>query len=309
MAAGLRPLAVLDAPSNLGLMPPAPGREPGVKRLAAALRAAGLVRRLRAREAGSVQPPPYDPERDPATGVRNLASIAGYSAALADGLGEVFAAGERALVLGGDCSILLGCALALRRRGRYGLVFVDGHADFLSPELSGTGGAAGMDLALVTGHGPAALTDLEGLRPLVPEVDAAALAYRHPAEPLDPEDAYARSLAATDIVRRGLVAVRRAGLGRVAQETLDRFAGDGYDGFWVHLDADVLDSTVMPAVDSPQPDGLTCPELLALLHPLVTSPRCLGLDVTIYDPDLDATGEIGRTFADALVAVLTPTHS
>jgi arginase len=32
--------------------------------------------------------------------------------------------------IGGDYSILPGSMLALRRRGRYGLLFIDGHADF-----------------------------------------------------------------------------------------------------------------------------------------------------------------------------------
>ena len=41
-----RKIAVLDAPSNLGLRPPRPGAEPGCKRLAGVLRARGIVARL-----------------------------------------------------------------------------------------------------------------------------------------------------------------------------------------------------------------------------------------------------------------------
>lgn len=48
--------------------------------------------------------------------------------------GEVLDAGDVPIVLGGDCSILLGNLLALRRRGRHGLLFIDGHADFYQPE-------------------------------------------------------------------------------------------------------------------------------------------------------------------------------
>ena len=61
-------------------------------------------------------------------------------------------------MLGGDCSILLGNLLALRRRGRYGLLFVDGHADFYHPEANPNGEAASMDLAFATGRGPEVLT-------------------------------------------------------------------------------------------------------------------------------------------------------
>ena len=58
-------------------------------------------------------------------------------------------------------------------------------------------------------------------------------------------------------------------------------------GFWIHVDADVINPTVMPAVDSPTPGGPTIEELVDLLTPLVRHPRALGLELTIYDPGLD----------------------
>lgn len=87
------------------------------------------------------------------------------------------------------------------------------------------------------------------------------------------------------------------------------------DGYWVHLDADVLDPSVMPAVDSPDADGLTPDELVALLRPLLASgrPHCpegvggtpsVGLDITIYDPDLDPEGTAGALLTDIVVAAL-----
>lgn len=57
------------------------------------------------------------------------------------------------MVLGGDCSILLACMLALKERGVYGLAHVDAHADFYQPEAEPAGEAASMDLALVVGRG------------------------------------------------------------------------------------------------------------------------------------------------------------
>jgi len=56
-------------------------------------------------------------------------------------------AGEIPVVLGGDCTSLLGSMLALRRRGRYGLFFIDGHADFFQPEAEPNGEGASMELA------------------------------------------------------------------------------------------------------------------------------------------------------------------
>jgi arginase len=58
-------------------------------------------------------------------------------------------------------------------------------------------------------------------------------------------------------------------------------------GFWIHLDADVLNPVDMPAVDSPEPGGPTMDEIIGLLAPLVRHPRTLGLEITIYDPALD----------------------
>lgn len=74
------------------------------------------------------------------------------------------------------------------------------------------------------------------------------------------------------------------------------------DGFWVHLDADVLDPAVMPAVDSPDDGGLLPEELGPLLRVLVRPPRRVGLDVTVYDPDLDPDGTAGALLTDLLVA-------
>ena len=117
----------------LGLRPPAPGRVPGARRLPEALRGNRLVDRLQAADAGRVDPPPYSPEVDPVTGVRSGATLPGYSTALADRVVELLRDGAFPLVLGGDCSILLGAMLALRRLGRYGLVSLDGGLDFRHP--------------------------------------------------------------------------------------------------------------------------------------------------------------------------------
>ncbi|SPF00055.1 Arginase/agmatinase/formimionoglutamate hydrolase, arginase family [Streptomyces sp. MA5143a] len=60
----------------------------------------------------------------------------------------------------------------------------------------------------------------------------------------------------------------------------------------------------MPAVDSPDPDGLLPDQLTALLGPLVTSPHCVGLDVTLHDPDLDPDGTAGALLTDIVLAAL-----
>jgi arginase len=103
-----KPLAMLDAPSNLGLRPPREGREPGVRRMAAALRATGLLARLGAEDAGEVPPPGYSPALDPVVRIRNASAIRDYSRALAGRLGVLLDSERFPLVLGGDCSIFSG---------------------------------------------------------------------------------------------------------------------------------------------------------------------------------------------------------
>ena len=108
---------------------------------------------------------------------------------LADAIAEVLDAGEFPIVLGGDCSIVLGAMLALRRRGRYGLLYIDGDADFYQPEANPLDGAAASasDLAFATGRGPDVVCDLEQRRPLVRDDDVVVFACRDAAD-RDPRD-------------------------------------------------------------------------------------------------------------------------
>ena len=294
---------VLDAPSNLGLRPPAPGVEPGVRHMPAALRRHRLVERLQATDAGVVPAPPYGFDLDPAVGVRNWQAIAAYAVSLADALTPLLAAGQRPLLLGGDCSIALGVQLALRRRGDFGVIYLDGHDDLQRPAISRTGGAAGMDVALMLGYGPDALSNLEGRRPLLRPEGLALLGMRG-GWLEDPEMTRLRQHRVG--LARSLAGLRRHGPRESAGTALSALAAARMDGFWVHLDADVLDHATMPAVDSPRPDGLTYDELVPLLRAFVTVTGCVGLTVTIYDPTLDPTGEVGAGLATALAAALGP---
>jgi arginase len=220
---------------------------------------------------------------------------------LADAVARVRGRGKFPVVLGGDCSILLGCMLAMRRDRRAGLLFLDGHADFYQPEAEPNGEVASMELALATGRGPEIVTDLEGLRPLVRDEDVVALGIR------DAEQAEkhgSQRIEDTDIEVIDFAAFRRTGAAAAAEKALVRLEKADLDGFWIHLDADVLDDAVMPAVDYRLPGGLQWNELSAILRSAIRSDRALGIDITIFNPKLDETGEIGRGFVDSLVAGL-----
>jgi arginase len=284
-------VTIIEAPSVLGLFPK------GVETLPDALLEAGLGERLGARRSGRLEPPPYDSRRDPRTLLLNPKAIAEYSKALADAVGHAINVGEFPVVLGGDCSILLGCLLALKRRGRYGLLFLDGHADFYQPEAEPNGEAASMELALGIGRGPKIVTNLEGRCPLVRDDDVVAFGRR------DAEDASvhgSQRIEETAIRVIDLAEVRKRDAGDAAASAIKDLSKAEVVGFWVHLDADVLDDTIMPAVDYRMPGGVAWQELITILRVAIASGRAIGLNITIFNPKLDVDGSIAAAFVDAL---------
>jgi arginase len=286
---------IIEAPSHLGLKPG------GVEHLPDALLDAGLARRLDARRHARLAVPPYDARRDPETRILNAARIRDFSIMLADIVGPVVTRGSFPVVLGGDCSILLGNLLALRRSGRrYGLLFLDGHADFYQPEASPTGEAADMDLALGTGRGPALLADIEGLRPLVRDEDVAVLGHRDSAQARE----YGGQPLPPAIFAQDLDTLRRVGAEEAARAAIEHLCRPrntgGIDGFWIHLDVDVLDDAIMPAVGYRMPGGLSWEELETILTAAMRSGRAAGINITIFEPPLDKSGRIARELVNTL---------
>ena len=295
MSFGDRPLTLLDAPSNLGLRPPEEGAVPGCYKAPGVFRDAGLLARLNAHDAGVVTPPRYLSRWTPGT-VRNEEAIAEYSRTLASRIAPLLEHARLPVVLGGDCSILVGIGLALHRAGRYGLVSLDG-LDYRHPGNSDAVGAAGGEsLAMVTGLG-GALATLDGTRPYIRSGDTVAIGLRSDDEYAD--EAAAAGLRLVDAPAAGHDPIAAA---EAALAVVDR---PGLDGFWIHVDADVIDSSLLPAVDSPEPDGLTFEQLTAILRRLLESPRVVGLDLTIYDPDRDPGLHGGKRLTEVLVDALS----
>jgi arginase len=294
----LEQFTIIDAPSILGLRPN------GVEHLPEALKAAGLMSELRAEYGGRVSPLSYSSERDKLTLLLNPDSIRAFSLQLADAVAFALHKKRFPLVLGGDCSILIGSVLALRRLGTYGLFFIDGHADFYQPQASPTGEVADMDLAIVSGRGPNLLTNINGLKPLVRDQDIIVFGYR------DAEQAASygsQDVRDTNMHIFDLPYVRKIGtITAAASQAVEMLVNDELDGFWIHLDADVLDDSIMPAVDYRLGGGgLNFSELSELLKTLVASDRAVGMDITIFNPRLDLDGSITRRFVSSLIQGLS----
>ncbi len=83
-------------------------------------------------------------------------------------------------------------------------------------------------------------------------------------------------------------------LGNAVTQALKRLQQPAVKGFWIHLDADVLDDAIMPAVDYRMPEGLSFAELIEVLQLLMASPKVIGMNVTIFNPKLDRQRNIFR---------------
>jgi arginase len=285
-------LALLDVPLDSS------GAGRGEEHAPDALRAVGLLERLEARDAGAVEAARIrDTRRDPLTGVIGADEVRRASAAIAASVRELLDAGERPVVLGGDCTLLLGVFGALP--AGTGLWFVDGHADFHDGELSPTGEAADMDLSILTGHGPEGL--LEGPERLLDP--GAVVLMGHRPDELAQEVAAENARLDPAIEAHTSAQLRERGPATLGAAAAARLTATSA---WLHVDLDVLDETALPAVTYPQPGGLAWAELADLVAPLAAAPNLLGVSIADFNPDRDPDGVQARRVVDALAQLLRP---
>jgi arginase len=290
-------LVAIGAASNIGIRPYEPGGEPRhLDRAPAALRAQGLIERLGADDWGDLRPDVYRDFVRPPAGVRNEEALVAYSGVLADRVQNALDDRRFVVLLGGDCSIVIGALLGASRFGRVGLAYIDAHNDFCTPEESPTGSAASMCLAMAVGRGESPLARLAGAVPLVRDADVVLIGRRDRGEPYGNA-----ALAASRILDLPGDYLTGSDIEAVAGTALQRLAASEVTGFWIHVDADVLDPTVMPAVDSPEPNGVSIDVLSTLIAHLARHPKALGFQLTIYDPALDPD----RRCADRLIEIVT----
>jgi arginase len=151
------------------------------------------------------------------------------------------------------------------------------------------------------GRGPGVLADIDGLRPLVRDSDVALIGYRV----LDDNDHFLdEHVRSTEITVADLSDIQAHGAGHALERAVTTLARPELEGFWVHLDVDVLDDALMPAVDYRHPGGLSWEEAEELLGGLLGSRTACGLEVTIFNPRLDPNGCIARRLSALIEAVL-----
>lgn len=230
-------------------------------------------------------------------GMMNAVPLRDFSLELGSMVSGALDEAKWPVVLGGDCSIVVGIMAALRQRGRFGIITFDAHADFYLPAQSVSGEAADMDIALITGRGDERLYNIYHSGPYVRDEDVVHIGQRDQQEA---DDYGSARLQDTDAQLMSLEDVRSMGI-EVAEQKLRAIIKAGMaDGYWLHVDTDVLHDEDNPAVDYRLADGLRFVELERLLAEAIASRRIVGMSVAIYNPRRDAGGVVGRK----LVAML-----
>lgn len=292
------PPSFIHAPTNRGLSRYSDGRKCRPDRLSEALAGTKLIEYIDAKGITVPSRPPDPADGQRVENTRHSPTVRAFTLALADAVTQARQRGHTPVVCGSGYPMLPGCGLALAREGRHALVFLDAHHDYRHPGNSNAFDVASADLAIVTGRGPEQLTNIENHHPYFHEEDVLTFGFRYP----DSTESW--MLAEVRDTAIGLTTLED---GRaIGMEWVGRALADSYEkqpaleGFWIHLDADVLDPTVLRAVDHPVPGGLQPEELTTLLTRLLRSPRFRGMDVTVPDPELDADGASQRCLTDIL---------
>ncbi|GIQ57307.1 arginase [Flavobacterium collinsii] len=286
----MKEICIVEFPSNLGLKEPQPGKEPGVKKLPDWLWKHNLHKIILPKNIIRLDPPKYSNSRDPENQLLNSNSLVDYAREQAYLINNLLSQNKFPFILGGDCSILLGAAMALKQKGNYGLFYLDGHTDFMDISLSETGGVGGMAASIVTGNGTEKLTNILNLRPYINEENLWCVGNR------EYDDVYENEIRNSSATYISLASLRKQGILKSVQSFLSEVKNKDLDGFWLHIDLDVLNDTVMPCVDSRTPDGLSYEEFNELTSLLFQSNQLAGLEITILDPDLDISGQYTKEF-------------
>ncbi|UNX56201.1 arginase family protein [Georgenia sp. TF02-10] len=209
--------------------------------------------------------------------------------------------GRVPLLLSGNCSGTIGmlAALSAATSRRVGLVWLDAHGDFNTPDTDPYGFLDGQGLAMVVGRCWRTLTaTVPGFTPL-PERAVVLAGAR------DVDDQEAPALRDSGITWLDPSQVRDM---PTVQEAVQRLA-DVADVVHVHVDLDVHDPTIAPANGFAAPNGLTANEVHEVIRQLAESVPIASGTLASYDPSYDPAGRMRDIALDllALIAELTTT--
>lgn len=260
-----------------------------------ALLAAGLRDRLLRAEVaiGDASESRLAPElQEPGRTAVNIGRLGAETARL---VAAIRRAGHGALVLAGDDTAAIGVVSGLQSASgagaRIGVVWVDAHGDFNTPETSYSGILAGMSVAILAGLAGPLWREAAGLVAPIPTDRMLLVGTRE----LDEKE---RDLLCSTEVRVVTAGEVRAG---------DRLAGvvewlaGRCDLLFLHVDLDVLDPRFVPSASTPSADGLTVEELAATMATVLRTRKVAAVSLCSLNPGAGARGQ--RSIASTLTVL------
>jgi arginase len=272
---------------------------PGTEKAPQALRAAGLIEKLKniGYEVGDLGdcPPRLFADDEEHRRARNLPAIVAGLNDLKVHAEVAIKSGALVLVLGGDCAQVIGLLTGARRYYKHlNLFWMDRDADLNTPASTPSGRIDGMVVASIIGRGAPELVRFWGESPLVREPDVLLFGL----DRVDPPEqeflskSPLRYVYAADIQKKGVAASIRGALAHLHADSRD---------FILHVDTDIIAQEEFPAVNVPGSGGLSFEEVRLSLREILSQKTLLGFDVAQYNPDLDPDGSGAQKLVGLLV--------
>lgn len=203
---------------------------------------------------------------------------------------QAVSAGETPLCIGGDHSLAVGSIGGITAQAPAGLLWIDAHADFNTPQTTISGNLHGMTLAALLGDGYPELVNAGRPGPKLRPTDVVLIAIRD----LDPEEK--RRLRTSGTTVYTMRDIDERGMGPVMREALQRL--EHHSRIHVSLDMDAIDPGTGPGVGTRSPGGLTCREAQLAMEIIADCGCCCGLDIVEINPILDHHNRTALLAAD-----------
>jgi len=193
--------------------------------------------------------------------------------------------GAGVLVIAGDDTATVGVVSGLQRAhgagARIGLVWLDAHGDFNTPETSYSGILAGMPVAILAGLAGPLWRGAAGLAAPMPTDRIVISGVR------DLDEREATLLQSTDV---RVVTAREATTGNAHVHAVNRLAGT-CDILCLHIDLDVLDPSLVPSSVTPEPGGLSVRQAANLISVVLETGKVAVVSLAGLNP---GAGQLGR---------------
>ncbi|HKJ37975.1 MAG TPA: arginase [Anaerolineales bacterium] len=190
-------------------------------------------------------------------------------------------AGRFPLVLGGDHSLSVGSIRGAAKHRKLGVIWIDAHADFNTPETTPSGNIHGMPLAALCGLGDPRLVSLWDETP--PVLDPKKVAVIG-ARDLDPGEK--KNLREAGVMVQSMEQIDRLGMISAIEKAIERVSSD-VDGIYLSFDMDALDPRNASGVGTPVPGGLTFREAHLACEVIAETGMLIGMDMVEVNPILD----------------------